>query len=299
MDFGRLDSIEGVDFELPVEPGRTSALLEASSVAAAPTLFLGTPRWSDPGFVGTIFPSGARPAEYLTHYGRQFATIELNTTYYGARRDHVERWAGSVPADFRFCPKLPKTVSHDLQLVNAREAMAAFVDHISPLASQLGPTWALLPPGFGPERFAQLVDFVAEWAGRLPLAIELRHPGWFTEGAERDVSDLFRRHGVIWIMTDVAGRRDVLHMHLTTPTHVLRFVGNRLHPTDFARIDAWCERLRDWFQRGLEQAFVFLHQPEEGLNLDIAEHIVRRFEGAPVVLRGPKRVEEASQTELF
>ena len=66
-------------------------------------------------------------------------------------------------------------------------------------------------------------------------------------------------HGTV--ITDVAGRRDVLHMQLTTPVLMLRFVGNGLHPTDYQRSDDWIARIADWWQRGLQAAYIFIHQP--------------------------------------
>ncbi|MBL0020606.1 MAG: hypothetical protein IPP17_30280 [Bacteroidetes bacterium] len=56
--------------------------------------------------------------------------------------------------------------------------------------------------------------------------------------------------------------RDVAHMQLTNPVLMLRFVGNGLHPTDYARSDAWIERIRQWSQLGLQEAYIFIHQPE-------------------------------------
>jgi hypothetical protein len=45
-------------------------------------------------------------------------------------------------------------------------------------------------------------------------------------------------------MSDTYGRRDCVHMELTTPEATIRFAGNNLAPSDYTRLDAWVERLK-------------------------------------------------------
>jgi uncharacterized protein YecE (DUF72 family) len=79
------------------------------------------------------------------------------------------------------------------------------------------------------------------------------------------------------VMTDVAGRRDVLHMSLTSSAAMIRFTGNELHPSDFARLDAWAERLAGWFEAGLSELYFFMHQPEESTAPAIANYFIRKL----------------------
>ncbi|MBL4734281.1 MAG: DUF72 domain-containing protein, partial [Flavobacteriales bacterium] len=61
------------------------------------------------------------------------------------------------------------------------------------------------------------------------------------------------------IITDTAGRRDLLHMRLTSPTAFIRYVGAN-HPSDYARLDEWLERLVTWIDQGIENIYFFVHQ---------------------------------------
>jgi len=54
-----------------------------------------------------------------------------------------------------------------------------------------------------------------------------------------------------------------VHMALTIPKLMLRFVCHQMHPTSISRSNEWGERLQDWFSRGLEEAYIFLHPGEE------------------------------------
>ena len=49
------------------------------------------------------------------------------------------------------------------------------------------------------------------------------------------------------IIVDTAGRRDMLHMRLTTPSAFIRYVGAN-HPSDYTRLDDWVERIENWVE---------------------------------------------------
>ena len=129
---------------------------------------------------------------------------------------------------------------------------------------------------------------------------ELRNPDWFGDdsGAAIEGFDALESAGHGTVITDVAGRRDVLHMQLTTPVLMLRFVGNGLHKTDYERSDAWIQRIADWWQCGLQAAYIFIHQPEleqvppftaywaRGLNKALGLQLVEPLEIPPNVKGG-------------
>jgi uncharacterized protein YecE (DUF72 family) len=301
MDFGRLPRVDDVDFTLPPDDPANTATFARLDRAGKPRVLLGAPQWGDDGYVGTIYPPGTPARDYLACYARQYPAVELNTTYYGVRPASLAQWRDSVPEDFRFCPKLPGEITHERRLVGAEAETDRFLEQLEILGPTLGVPWALLPESLGPESAGDMVAFVRRWPLTVPLAVELRHAGWFRAGAGRDsVWAAFAETGTIPVITDVAGRRDVLHQRITGPTVMLRFVGNRLHPTDFKRLDGWAERLARWLDRGVRTAYVFLHQPEEHLNLDAAEHLGARLrERTGLDVQVPQRVITYEQGRLF
>jgi len=62
------------------------------------------------------------------------------------------------------------------------------------------------------------------------------------------------------IITDATGRRDIVHMRLSTPTVFIRYVGNNRHVTDFKRVDEWAGRLKTWIDAGIESLYFMMHQ---------------------------------------
>ncbi len=73
---------------------------------------LGLPAWAFPGWRDDCFP--AKPSQ-LVNYAKVFNTVEGNTTFYGIPDSGtVDRWRADVAGtDFKFCFKLPQTVTHE------------------------------------------------------------------------------------------------------------------------------------------------------------------------------------------
>lgn len=302
MDFGRGVPLDGIDFTLPPDPAGTQRTLAGRRPLAprAYDLRVGSPRWADRGYVGTLYPEGTAPGDYLKAYSRALPTVELNATWYRCDAAQNRRWASQVPPGFDFCPKLPGRIGHEKRLRNVEGDVAEFLHAVDAFGDSLGVCWLLLPNDFGPLELPALRDLLERWPKSHRLAVELRHAQWFADrGARSEVFDLLRSTGTIAAMTDVAGRRDVLHMELTAPITFVRLALNDLDPSDFERVEAWADRLADWFERGLERAYLFVHQPDEPNNAELARHALRTFNlrthaGLPV-----PRAQCAVQGRLF
>lgn len=304
MDFGKLSNIEGVDFVLPPDDGATAAVLGRFARADALYVYVGCTGWGTKEWVGKWYPSGAKPPQFLGHYGSQFNTIELNTTHYRTPDvATVRNWLTAVPSDFRFCPKVLQGISHSRSLGVESGQVEVFAEAIAGLESRLGACFLQLPPTFGRGSLPVLATFLAHWPSYLPLLVEGRHADLFTDALVRDdYFSLLEAHGVGAVLTDVSGRRDVLHQRLTSTTAMIRFVGNGLHATDFSRIDAWVERLMSWYECGLREVFFFAHEPDNILAPDLASYICTRFQlYQQVVVRGPSdfSMEDGQQMSLF
>jgi uncharacterized protein YecE (DUF72 family) len=301
VEFGRLQpsDLDAVDLTLPAD----HTLDLHGPTAQHVRVSVGAPLWAARGFVGKIYPRRTPAREFLSHYARQFVTVELNTTWYRSERAQMAQWAettrAAAPGRFEFCAKLPKTITHDLLLEPASDRpTAAFLDALEAFGDQRGPAWLLTPPGFGPSSLPTLERYLARWAAPLRLAVELREPEWFADvTACTEVVELFRSHRVPWILTDVAGRRDVLHMCRTTDEVFVRFTGNDLHASDLTRLEDWSRRLARWLASGTRHVRFFLHQPTEHLVVELAEHFADCLErhGPPglAVVR-PHRIDPPS-----
>ena len=160
-----------------------------------------------------------------------------------------------------------------------------------------------MPPHFQYKNLAILDAFLRNFPKNVHLALEIRHEEWFSNPHYFDkVFQLLEDNLVSPVITDVAGRRDVLHQRLTTGSVVIRFVGNNLHPTDFTRLDEWILRLKKWFQAGLHEVYFFTHEPDNVKAPELAKYLIDKInENFEAILRGPAFIEDEpnKQFSLF
>ncbi len=304
MKFGRVSNLNAIDFSMPAPPQATEDLLDGlPDPTAPPAIYFGCTGWAMKEWVGTFYPPKAKPPEFLTHYAKQFTTIELNTTHYRVPTPSlVQAWYDMTDDNFVFSPKIPQSVSHDPELGLRGQDLGWFCDSIVGLREKLGTSFMQLPPNFGPARIGQLERFLARFPlAEVPLAVEVRQEAWFAdEAAFQALLDLLRAHKVATVITDVAGRRDVLHLGLTTPQLLLRFVGNGLHETDYQRLDDWISLIIDWLERGLREVYFFSHQPDNILSPEMCIYFIEELERrSPIEFSKKTRPLKDGQISLF
>ena len=102
--------------------------------------YTGCPIWSFKGWVGNFYPKGTKSGEFLHEYTRRLTTVEGNTTFYAVpSRETIQGWAVEMVEGFRFCPKLPRTISHSGKISEHIEEAFAFVKIMTWLGSNLTP----------------------------------------------------------------------------------------------------------------------------------------------------------------
>jgi uncharacterized protein YecE (DUF72 family) len=285
MEFGKVQHIDNIDFTLPADDPVTEQLWQRlASLPRHPLqVYVGGTEWGRTSWLGRVYPLGTKPKDFLTWYSRQFNTIELNTLFYGLpAAATILRWTDAVAAGFRFCPKFPEAISHTLQLSNASRETSEFIAALQGFGGKLGPSFLQLSDRFGPGQAGLLQHYVRGLPADFAACVELRAEDWFRPGLRESpmVLDTWQEmleRGVGTVITDVAGRRDVLHMRLTSPVAFIRFVTNSLHPTDYQRADAWVERIGCWAGKGLQAVYIFVHSPEEVTSPEIMRYLVSRL----------------------
>jgi len=308
MKFGKLQDISKVDFTLPPDPQNNKKVFDGLSPVLNPEIYIGCTGWSMKEWVGRVYPKGTKTKDYLQHYGKQFNTIELNTTHYRIPTvEMVQKWYAETPADFRFCPKIPQTISHRNDMGLTDGTLQLFCDSIIGLREKLGCCFMQMPPYFELKDLARLRLFLDNFPKEIPLAIELRHESWFEhEQNFARVIELLQQYGKAIVITDVAGRRDVLHNSLTNHIAMVRYVGNAgatdLHPTDFERLDTWALKIKEWTEKGISEVYFFTHEPDNLLAPEAAEYFTKAIQkNMSAITRGPEFIDEnaGEQMSLF
>jgi uncharacterized protein YecE (DUF72 family) len=158
---------------------------------------IGCAGWTIPRDVAARFDS---EGSHLERYSRVFNAVEINSSFYRPHQPATyERWAASVPDDFRFAVKLPRTITHDAKLRGIEPLLARFAEEAGTLGAKLGCVLVQLPPrleldeGAARDLFAALQSHFS-----CLLACEARHGTWFTEAA----TALLREAGVTRVIAD-------------------------------------------------------------------------------------------------
>ena len=278
MDFGRLPHIDGIDFTLPNEhQGNINILPGFPSEESV--IHVGCPIWSEKAWIGKVYPKGAKEKDFLKYYGKKYSSIELNATHYNIPDEStIVRWRDAVPEQFKFCPKIPQIISHSKDIVKTTESMLHFISVVRLLGNKLGPSFLQLPPYFKPDKIKSLIYFLNAIPEDFQLAIEFRHEDWFKDKLKFDkIFNYMEDRRIGTVLSDVAGRRDVLHQRLSSRTAVVRFGANNLHATDYARIQDWTVLLKKWLEEGLKEVYFFVHTPDTSLCPELADYFSEKM----------------------
>lgn len=254
MDFGAVSDPTRLDLSVPPLDPTWAARWPAFE--GPPRVHTGAPLWADKRWVGTFYPDDLPQRGWLVHYAARFSAIEHNGTFHalpGATQ--LAAWKAALPPGFRFCPKVPRSISH---AGDWRADAPRFGEAVRQLGDHLGPLLFQVPPEVGPEHLPEIGARVAALGASLPVAVEVRHPGFFPRGRVLPAfAEWIARANLTAVVTDTPGRRDVVHATLPTPRLFLRL---RLadHPAiDATRVQAWADRVSTW--PGLQEAWMFLH----------------------------------------
>lgn len=263
MEFGKLADIKDVDWALPEDDARMEGFLTSSERRLK--IRLGAPAWGHKDWIGKVYPSHAKRENFLKFYSEFFGTIELNTSHYRIPDGRtVEGWLRQVPHEFRFCPKIYQGISHAPRGLMDKALLGSWFKFLEGLGVHLGPSFLQLPPYFAYGSKLDLFTFLKQWPDAFPLAIEFRHPTWFHQKCVLPaLVDYLNKRQMGLVMTDVAGRRDVLHGSISANFALLRFVGNDLDPSDAQRAEGWAKRVSQWEAKGLRELYLFIHEPED------------------------------------
>lgn len=274
MKFGQVEDPSLIDFTLPKDHFRTQEILKQNKNGLE-TISVGCAKWNKTDLKG-FYPKDTK--DELSYYSTQFNSIELNATFYGMPSpEQVQTWKEKTPENFKFFPKITNTVSHFRRLLNVTDVVTQFATAILNFDEKLGMVFLQLHDNFKPKDYERLEKFVKEWPVEIPLAIELRNTEWFAdEEIFNKICGLFEENNITNIIVDTAGRRDMIHLRLTTPTAFIRYVGANAE-SDYQRLDDWLERLTKWKQEGLQNLYFFVHQNLEKASPLLSAYFIEKL----------------------
>ena len=279
---------------------------------------LGCAIWAYKGWVGDFFPPGSRSTELLQLYSQRFTTVEGNTTFYSipdART--VARWAAETPDSFRFCLKLPKTLTHAGLLQPQLPGVRRFIQQMSGLGDRLAPVFAQLPPSYSPAQMADLQAFLIGLPYDLAeFALEVRHPDWFKAPHNQRLNDLLTQLGMGRVLLDtrpIYESPDNPQLHserkkprvplqpiVTAPFTLIRYISHPDLELNQPYLEEWAAKVDQWLQQGT-QVYFFVHCPIEERSPTNARHFQHLLQQRhPQISELPwNTLEQPEQLKLF
>jgi uncharacterized protein YecE (DUF72 family) len=243
-------------------------------------IYVGTCGFSYKDWIGPFYPGTIRSPEMLPYYASCFPAVEIDSSYYGVPAPKtIERMDRATPPEFRFCFKVPSTVTHppDPGTLRIHPDAALFVQSVGLIKERgkLGCALLQFPNGFrktpASENYLRLA---VEALGPLPLVAEFRNREWQDAQTQRMLAEL----RVGWCNVDMPRYETLLEpgSDVTSPVGYVRFHGrnaaNWWTGTNVTRYDyeyspeelePWTNRVAE-IQDAAETTFAFFNNHARG-----------------------------------
>jgi uncharacterized protein YecE (DUF72 family) len=226
------------------------SFLEESRPRADNVVRFGCLSWTYPDWLGSFYPSGTKPSEFLRLYSKVFDLVEIDSTFYRTPSPATMRqWREKTPPNFLFTAKLPGKITHEKRLAGVESELERFERTAAELQEKLACIIAQLPPNSKYENdFEKLEKFLAMRNHGIRYAIEFRNKSWLREETFR----LLSKDGscFVWNVQEKIGEVDP---RLTSDFIYLRFMGkygefkrfNKVQKDRSEILQAWSGRLSE------------------------------------------------------
>ena len=215
----------------------------------------GTSGFSYKEWKGTFYPADLPAAKMLPFYASQFASVEINNTFYRMPTEAaIAKWASEVPEGFTFVLKAPQRITHVKRLAGVENEVRYFVDVASALGPKLGPLLFQLPPNLKKDT-ERLHDFLSMIPRERRVALEVRHDSWLDE----DVYATLREHDAALCLSDTDEVIDPDALIVRTASWGYLRLRRSEYPGD--SLTEWARRVeaQEW-----SDAYVFFKHEDEG-----------------------------------
>lgn len=281
-------------------------------------IYVGTCGFAYKDWLGTFYPATIRQDEMLPYYASCFQAVEIDASYYGVLpAQTVARMNARTPKEFRFCFKVPQTVSHppEAGLARVHDDAAAFVESVGPIvdAGKFGCALLQFPNGFKPnERTERYLHAAAAALAPLRLVAEFRNREWQTAQYYAMLAEL----GVGWCNVDMPSYETLMRPSSDVSSDIayVRFHGRNAakwwtgnnttrYEYDYSaqELVPWTDRVADMEERA-RTTFAFFNNHARGnaaRNAEIFVDLLRERYGDAADAVIPERSRPPGQPSLF
>jgi uncharacterized protein YecE (DUF72 family) len=178
-------------------------------------VFVGTSGWQYRDWRAVLYPPRVPQRSWLEYYAQRYATVENNSSFYRLPSQQTfAQWRARTPDGFVMAVKASRYLTHIRRLRDPAEPVERLLRAAAGLGDRLGPVLVQLPPnlqadcGALDDCLTQFAKFGSASGGgpagsAMPVrvAVELRHPSWWTE----NIRELLSRHRAALCWADRLG----------------------------------------------------------------------------------------------
>jgi uncharacterized protein YecE (DUF72 family) len=224
-------------------------------------LWVGTSGYNYPEWKGTFYPQKMPAAKMLPYYAQQFATVEINYTFYRTPNEKIlAGWSTQTPENFKLTLKAPKRLTHIAKLRECADLLAYFLKTAATLGPKLGAILFQLPPYF--RKDLQVFDaFLQLLPEGTCAAFEFRHASW----RDPEVFARLRAHDLALCVAD--SEKFSTPVQITARYGYFRLRDEGYKPDDLVR---WAQVIREQAAH-CSDVFVYFKHEESGTGPQFAK----------------------------
>jgi uncharacterized protein YecE (DUF72 family) len=230
---------------------------------------LGLPTWESALLKGTLYDHRCPIDEFLFHYASQFDAVELHQTFtdlpYDSDMENLRAVAEEANREFKFCPLIPRRVSHEFPLGDNYHDMREFLAAVGRLGPHLGPIVLRLPETMSPESWQTVVRFARRCPKDKRFVVHLTHMDWFKKPeCLHALANGLRETPMNILIEDDPALSGVHPGKLLGGDHLMvRFKGKGTMGADEERLAMWVYRMGEYRGHGIKNVYFFLNEEEE------------------------------------
>lgn len=234
------------------------------------SIHIGTSGWSYKDWKGVFYPGKMPSSEWLSYYAMWFDTTEINSSFYHLPRLQTAlNWSNKVPAEFSFCPKMSRYLTHMKKLQDPKEPMSRFFEVFDPIKTHVGPILIQLPPSlkYNKAIVSSFFNLLQHTYSDYDFALEVRHVSWLNEEAIA----LLKKYHVAWVISQ-SGVGFPYAEHLTAHDIYFRFHGpGTLYNSfyDNEMLAHYARKFKKWAKAG-HALWIYFNNDYYGYGIDNA-----------------------------
>lgn len=229
---------------------------------------LGMQTWESAKFKGTLYDFDTPIDEFLNVYASQYDSVEFHESFFDLpserKMEALRLKVENVNKNFKFCPVIPRRISHEFPLGENVFETKEFIESINQLGDHLGPCILRLPETLSPMQMRSLDKFFKVWPSDKRVAIQFTNLEWIKKPSFLNLVAKEIQGTLFSILIEDRIEHEIDFGKLVASDHlIVRFFGRPSMNQDEQRLAMWVYRLGEYKGYGVKNPYFFLYEQEE------------------------------------